>query len=237
MDPLLISAASGMKSRMDALDMLANNIANSGTAGYKSDREFYGLYEQQLPEVKTQWTDYSQGSLVQTGNPLNLALSGQGMFAVNSPTGTLYTRSGDFRVSKNNQLATQEGYTVRNVLDKGKPISVDPEQPIEIGKDGMVRQAGQDLGQIEVDSPDSRPQDLSKLGSTYFMMSTEAPKAARAPAATEVLQGQVEQSNVAVSESAVKLVSVMRQFEMLQKALNMTSDMSKRSIEEVAKVA
>jgi hypothetical protein len=49
MDPLLVSAASGMKARMEALDMLANNIANSGTAGFKSDREFYGLYNEQLP--------------------------------------------------------------------------------------------------------------------------------------------------------------------------------------------
>jgi flagellar basal-body rod protein FlgF len=236
MDPLLISAASGMKSRMDALDMLANNIANSGTPGYKSDREFYGLYEQQLPEVQTQWTDFSQGPMVQTGNPLNLALSGKGMFALNSPTGTVFSRTGDFRVSKSNELATPEGYTIRNVLDQGKPIKVDPEQPIDIGKDGMVRQAGEDLGQIEIDSPESTPQALSKLGSSYFVSSTKGAPV-KASDATEVLQGQVEQSNVSVSDNAVKLVSVMRQFEMLQKAMTMGSDMSKRAIEEVAKVS
>jgi flagellar basal-body rod protein FlgF len=236
MDPLLISAASGMKSRMDALDMLANNIANSGTPGYKSDREFYGLYEQQLPEVQTQWTDFSQGPMVQTGNPLNLALSGKGMFALNSPTGTVFSRTGDFRVSKSNELATPEGYTIRNVLDHGKPIKVDPEQPIDIGKDGMVRQAGEDLGQIEIDSPESTPQALSKLGSSYFVSSTKGAPV-KASDATEVLQGQVEQSNVSVSDNAVKLVSVMRQFEMLQKAMTMGSDMSKRAIEEVAKVS
>src|ERR1700759_4811300 len=106
MDPLLISAAGGMKSRMDALDMLANNIANASTAGYKADREFYGLYQQQLPELQTQWTDFSQGALTQTGNPLNLALSGKGMFALNSPNGTVFTRTGDFRISKANELET-----------------------------------------------------------------------------------------------------------------------------------
>ena len=236
MDPLLISAASGMKARMDALDMLANNIANAGTAGFKSDREFYGLYNEQLPEVKTQWTDFSQGSLTQTGNPLNLALSGQGMFALNSPNGTVYTRTGDFRISKSNELETAEGYTIRNVLDQGKPIKVDPAQPIDIGKDGVVRQGGQELGQIEIDSPDSNPQALNKLGSSYFIssMSAAPPKAS---ANTEVLQGQIEQSNVNVSDAAVKLVGVMRQFEMLQKAMTMSSDMGKRAIEEVAKVS
>src|SRR5580658_6217650 len=59
MDPLLISAASGMKARMESLDMLANNIANTGTIGFKTDKEFYGLYQQQLPVIQKQWTDFS----------------------------------------------------------------------------------------------------------------------------------------------------------------------------------
>jgi flagellar basal-body rod protein FlgG len=70
MDPLLISAAGGMKARMDSLDVLANNIANSGTIGYKVDREFYGLYQDQIPVIENAWTDFSQGSLTQTRNPL-----------------------------------------------------------------------------------------------------------------------------------------------------------------------
>src|SRR5215469_294053 len=76
MDPLTISAASGLRSRMDALDLLANNLANAETSGYKSDREFYGLYTSPeayssqggefvttLPVVQKQWTDFSQGTL------------------------------------------------------------------------------------------------------------------------------------------------------------------------------
>lgn len=235
MDPLLISAAGGMKARMDSLDMLANNIANSGTAGYKADREFYGLYQDQIPVVENAWTDFSQGSLTQTGNPLNLALSGPGLFALNGPNGTIYTRSGDFQISKSNQLATPEGYTARNVLDQGKPITVDPLQPVTISKNGTVSQGGQDLGQIELDSPAGAAQSLAKLGNSYFAMSEGAAALQPSPA-TEVLQGQIEQSNVPVGEAAVKLVGVMRQFEMLQKAMTLGSEMSKRGVEEVAKV-
>src|SRR5579863_5676685 len=99
MDPLLISAASGMKARMESLDMLANNIANSGTTGFKTDREFYGLYQEQLPVIEKQWTDFTQGSLLPTGNALNLGLSGNGFFALNSPAGTVYTRNGAFQIS------------------------------------------------------------------------------------------------------------------------------------------
>lgn len=225
-----------MKARMESLDMLANNIANAGTAGFKSDREFYGLYEQQLPMIQTQWTDFSQGTLVATGNPLNLALSGKGMFALNSPSGTVYTRDGQFRISKTNQLETADGYTLRNTLDNGNPITVDPTQPIEIGKDGSVQQNGVAIGQIEIASPDSNPLSLSKLGNSYFIMSPQSP-APPVAQGTDVLQGQLEQSNVPVSDSAMKLVGIMRQFEMLQKAISVDTDMSKRAIEEVAKVS
>ena len=235
MDPLLISAASGMKARMESLDMLANNIANSGTAGFKSDREFYGLYEEQLPVIESQWTDFSQGTLTQTGNPLNLALNGKGLFALNSPNGLVYTRNGNFQISKDDQLATPDGYMLRNVLDQGNPIKVDPSQPIDISKAGVVSQGGQDIGQIEIDSPGAAPQALNKLGSTYFALTN---KSVTIPASdAEVYQGQLEQSNVPVSESAVKLVGIMRQFEMLQKAISLDTDMSKRAIDEVAKVS
>src|ERR1044071_4137354 len=139
MDPLLISAASGMKARMESLDMLANNIANSGTVGFKTDREFYGLYQQELPVIEKQWTDFSQGMLTPTGNPLDLALNGKGFFALNTPSGVVYTRNGQFQVSKSNQLQTADGYTLRNSRDQGKPITVDPTAGIDIDKNGVVR--------------------------------------------------------------------------------------------------
>ncbi|HLH38159.1 MAG TPA: flagellar hook basal-body protein [Bryobacteraceae bacterium] len=234
MDPLLITAASGMKARMESLDMLANNIANSATAGFKSDREFYGLYQSQLPVIERQWTDYSQGTLIQTGNPLDLALNGQGMFALNGPNGIVYTRAGNFQISRNNQLANAGGYTLRDVRNNGNPINVDPAQPVEISKTGVVSQGGQELGQIEIDAPDA--QALAKMGSTNFSL-TDKSSAIPAAAGTEILQGQIEQSNVPVSESAVKLVGIMRQFEMLQRAITLDTDMTKRAIDEVAKVS
>ena len=235
MDQLLITAASGMKARMDSLDMLANNMANSGTAGFKADREFYNLYEQSLPMVERQYTDHSQGQLLPTGNPLNVALNGKGFFALNAPSGIVYTRAGNFDISPKNQLETAEGYTLRNVLDNGKPITVDPKQQIDISKDGIVRQAGQDLGQIEIAQPASPSDTLKKLGSTYFALLDKNAVAPAAGIETEVLQGNLEQSNVPVGDSAVKLVSVMRQFEMMQKAINLGTEMNKQAITDVAK--
>ncbi len=240
MDSLMISAASGMKARMDSLDMLANNVANSGTSGFKADREFYSLYQEHLPVVETHWTDFSQGTLTQTSNPLNLALSGPGFFALTGPNGVAYTRSGYFDISKTNQLVSSNGYPLRNVLDQGKPIVVDPTQSITIDKAGNVVQGGQTIGQIQIDQVSSAADAISaanaisKLGNTYFALSD--PQAKAEPAvATEVQQGYVEQSNVPVADSAVRLVSVMRQFDMLQKAMNIGTQMNRSAVQEVAK--
>jgi flagellar basal-body rod protein FlgF len=246
MDRLLISAASGMKARMESLDMLANNLANTGTVGFKADREFYGLFEQSLPMVEKQWTDYSQGVLTPTENPLDLALAGQGFFVLNSPAGLVYTRGGEFQISKQNQLQTAEGFTLRNARDQGKPIKVDPQAAVDIGTDGVVRQGGQEIAQIEVAAIESATSLLRKMGTSYFAMMNPKPDASQpasqptakpTKAATlEVKQGMLEQSNVPVADMAVRLVNVMRQFEMLQRALTVGSEMNKHAMEEVARI-
>jgi flagellar basal-body rod protein FlgF len=235
MDQLLITAASGMKARMDSLDMHANNMANSGTPGFKSDREFYSLYEQSLPVIERQYTDFSQGALLPTGNPLDMALNGKGFFALNAPSGIVFSRSGNFRISTANELGTQDGYTLRNILDNGKPIVVDPKQALDITKDGTVSQAGQTLGQIEIAQPASPSDTLKKIGSANFALLDKNATAPAADSDTEILQGQIEQSNTAVTDSAGKLVGVMRQFEMMQKAINLGTEMNKQAITEVAK--
>ena len=87
MDPMTAIAASGLRARMESLDLLANNVANASTGGYKADREFYSLYvapEAQdagpastMPVIERPWVDWSQGTVYPTGNPLDLALSGR----------------------------------------------------------------------------------------------------------------------------------------------------------------
>ena len=243
MDPLTSAAASGMRASLQSLDMLANNLANAQTTGYKVDREFYDLYTSadalgggdnnptRMPDIVKNWTDYSQGALQQTANPLDLALAGQGFFAVNGPSNsTLYTRNGAFRINAAGQLVTQDGYTVLNTT--GKPIQVDPAQPVTVDGGGNITQGGQNVGQLQISSFADNSA-LSKQGSNYFQFNGNPADIQAAPG--EVEQGKVEGSNVTPAESAVRLVSVMRQFEMLQKAMSIGSDMNKQSIEEVAR--
>src|SRR5712671_5960911 len=151
MDPLTSSAASGMRARLESLDMLANNIANSSAPGFKADREFFGQYLSQeaaespagtdppmLPVIERNWTDFTQGSMTPTGSPLDLALNGKGFFVANSPAGPVFTRDGSFRTSKNGELETLDGYAIQGV-DR-KPILLDQSKSVEISPDGMVRQ-------------------------------------------------------------------------------------------------
>lgn len=215
--------------------MLANNLANTGTTGFKADREFYGLYQDALPMVEKQWTDYAQGVLLPTGNPLDLALSGKGFFALNSPTGVVFARGGEFQISKANQLQTAEGFTLRNVRDRGQPITVNPLIEVDIEKDGVVRQGGQEIAQVELAGIEPANTMLRKMGNSYFALLDSAKPVGKAEG-LEVRRGTLEQSNVPVGDAAVRLVDILRQFEMLQRALSIGTEMNKHALEEVARV-
>ena len=238
MDALTAMAASGMRTRLDSLDMLANNIANATTIGYKADREFYSLYAASeaeaapstMPVVERAYTDLSQGVAQVTGNPLDVSLAGSGFFEVQGPSGQLYTRNGSFRRGSDGSLVTGEGYPVAST--SGKTIRLSGGQPVEISSDGTVTENGNVIGQLQV--VDFTSGALQKQGDNYFHAPSgvvpSRPKSA-------VTQGQLESSNSGTAESAVRLVSVMRQFEMLQKAATLGEDMSKQAIEQVAKVS
>jgi flagellar basal-body rod protein FlgF len=229
---------------MESLDMLANNLANAATAGYKKDGESYSLYLSAaaaeegaaadpvtavLPVIDHRWTDFSQGTLVNTGNPLDVALSGEGFFSVAGDGGTLYTRNGSFHTSADGYLETAEGYRVLG--EDGKGIQVNPTDPVEIAADGIVSQKGLPIGRLAIVRFDDAGGLVKTAGSYY--LSQDAP--ARATN-TEVLQGRIEGSNVNTAESAVRLIHVMRQFEVLTKAVLINAEMNRRATEEVARV-
>jgi flagellar basal-body rod protein FlgF len=227
---------------MESLSLLANNLANATTSGYKSDSEFYGLYTSPdgdsssegstLPTIERQWTDFSQGTLQATGNPLDVALSGPGFLTVAGPGGNLYTRNGNLHVSAAGDLVTSEGFTVRGA--GGNAIHLTSTAPVEIAPDGTVRQAGQTRGQLAVVDFKST-NSLRKMSGTCFQ-NTDSKNPPVAASDVQVQQGKLESSNVAVPEAAMRLVGVMRQFEMLQKAVSLGVEMDSKSIQEVARV-
>jgi len=243
MDQISILAAAGMQARMQSLDIQANNIANASTGGYKSDSEFYTVFTSEaasdeaqdtpttLPMIQKHWTDFSQGLLEPTNNPLDLGLQGKGFFVVQGPSGPLYTRHGSFRLSTDGTMVTGDGYAL---LDKnGQAIKLTANQPLQVSPDGTLSQNGQDLGQIQLaDFQDHG--SVTKQGHSYFQNISGRPPAD--PADLQVYQGKVEASNVSAAHGAMRLVTLSRQFEMMQKALAISNDMGREAIEQVAKI-
>jgi flagellar basal-body rod protein FlgG len=224
--------------------MLSNNLANTNTPGYKKDSEFYGLYRSQvmnedpdgadpvtpsLPFIERPWTDFKQGTIERTGNSSDLALSGDGFFAVQGPSGVIYTRNGHFRMSTDGQLQTSDGYPLLG--EDGNPVQVTPGQEFQIETDGTVKQGAQTVGKLQL-AAFKDTSAMVKRGYSYFATG-ETPSAA---ADCSVLQGASENSNVPVAESAIRLVGLTRQFEMLNKAVSVCGQMGQQAVQELGKV-
>jgi flagellar basal-body rod protein FlgF len=248
MDAMTTIAAAGLRARMESLDLLANNLANTSSPGFKAGRESYSLYLSEeaaaaqdaaggplhglSPLIERQWTDLSQGTLVTSGNPQDIALSGSGFFVVTGPQGPLLTRGGTIEIGSDGRITTREGYEFETV--EPRRIQADPTRPLQIDPDGTVRQESVALGHLKlVEAPP--PEALNRREGLYFNLDARQ-LAGLKPSQADVRQGHLESSNLGPAEAAVRLVNIMRQFESLQKAIQLGADMNRKSVDEVARV-
>lgn len=226
------------------LDIVANNIANADTAGFKVEslmqktQPAQPAYTLQGPRpVKFVGEDgvirdFGQGSLRTTGGALDLAIEGQGFFQVNSPDGPRYTRDGSFRLNDTGVLVTQNGLPVLD--DGGGQIELDPTQgQVTISKDGSVSQGTTRVGKLGVVTF----QTLSTLEKTgdnlYRNTSNQQPEAAEDP---KVRQGMLEGSNVNPILEITKMIEISRAYEQISNIMNANSDLSKSAVERMGKV-
>ncbi len=219
----IYAASTGLLARTQELDLAANNLANANTSGFRGERVSFKTQMMSASAnastravnsfgvLGSPRTDFSQGSMQQTGNPLDVALEGSGYFAVQSPTGIQYTRNGNFHLTKAGALATAQGFPVLG--DKG-PITL-PQGEVEISSSGVISVDGDVAAQLKLTDFDSSV-PLTSMGEAYY----SAPSAAAAPATQlSVRQGALESSNVNPVESAVGLIEIQRNAEMMQRAL------------------
>jgi flagellar basal-body rod protein FlgG len=249
----LATAASGMEAQQTRLDVTANNIANVSTNGFKKGRaEFADLVYQQLRPAGAPTGDgttaptgteiglgtrlvatsreLSQGELHQTGNPLDLAIEGNGYLPVTLPSGeTAYTRNGALQLSSEGRLVTSDGYAI------GGDITVPPEaQTVTIAVDGTVSATvpGEtqpvELGKLQL-ATFVNPGGLSAQGSTLFR-ETQASGAAVLGAPGEggagtLRQGMLEVSNVNVVTEMIDLISGQRAYEINSRVIKAADEM------------
>ncbi|MHB8883515.1 MAG: flagellar basal-body rod protein FlgG [Methylovirgula sp.] len=255
MSNILSVAATGMAAQQLNVEVIANNIANINTTGFKRSRaEFTDLMYQavRLPGVSTQGSNNPipegalvglgvrtaavrnlqiQGALTNTGNSLDLALNGNGFFQITGPNGnTLYTRAGSFSTNNNGQLVTQDGYLVN-------PTMTIPTNAVNVAvsQSGIVsvtlanQTAPQQIGQLSL-ANFPNPGGLAPLGSNLFQQ-TEASGQPVAgvpgdPGFAIVEQGYLESSNVDPVKEITDLITAQRAYEMNSKVLTAADQMA-----------
>lgn len=254
----LKSAASGMFAQQLKLDNIANNLANVNTTGFKkSEVQFQDLMYQILkpagaslrsniiepvelavghgvrPVANTRI--FSQGTLVETNNPLDLAINGDGFFQVQLPDGQIaYSRDGQFKVNADGVLVTADGY----FLEPDVEIPPDTQQ-IAVSNDGIisVHIAGQtlpeEIGQIEM-ARFINPAGLTSLGQNLFMETIASGPPMRGEAGIEgfgmIEQGFLESSNVSVVKEMVEMITTQRAYEVNSKSIKTASEMLNQAV-------
>jgi len=226
-------ATAGAVAQSNALDATSNNIANASTSGFHGDRITFreALTAAKSADVHlvgagTARVDSQAGALQQTDNPLDLALEGDGMFAIQTPNGERYTRSGNFKLDDTRRLVTADGLQVRG--QGGAAITIPPEaQQIAIGADGSVTADGNAVGKLELVNFASK--QLKREGSSLFS-ATGKPIVGEPP---KVRSGMLEQSNVNVIRGVVDLVKVSRTYESLMRVIQGYHDVESRAAREL----
>ncbi len=257
MDSGIYAAYTGLLARTQALDTAANNLANAGTNGFRAAREsFSGVLANgitpsgsgavadgasQVGNTVNSFgvlggtnADFGQGPIVPTSNPLDLALSGAGFFALQTKQGIRYTRDGSFLKSPVGLLTTKQG---EPVLDgKGKTITL-PSGTISVGPDGSVSvttdAGGGIVAQLGIFDFASTASLSAEGANRYTATAGVSPVAGTA----QVQQGALEGSNQDTVHGTMQLILIQRQAEMMQKALTVfNTDFDKTAIEQLARV-
>lgn len=229
-----------------AMDIVANNVANVNTPAFKAESALFSEFLMPVAEAddrngagKVSDLSYvidsgvhrnlAEGRIEQTGNPLHMAIAGEGYFSVLTEGGERYTRNGHFGIDAQGRLVTGSGDPV--LSDAGAPINLNPEDGvIEVGRDGTISQAGQQVGRIGLVSfEDERA--LKKAGATYY--DTDQP--AEPVAEPRVLQGAIESSNVQPVVEMTRMIEVMRAYQSAQRSIDKMGELSQSAIRQLGR--
>ncbi|MBX3174803.1 MAG: flagellar hook basal-body protein [Gemmatimonadaceae bacterium] len=219
-------AAAALRKLERQQEIVANNLANVSTAGFKAERAFAHLMGNTDYVQLGAATDRRQGSIAVTNNPLDLALERDGFFVVQTPTGEQLTRGGSFRLDTEGYLVDARGAKVLGE-DPAKPGISEPvklpanAQRIAIGRDGAITADGVGFGRLRVEGVPPN-ESLQHAGDGRFLPSDNRRPLINAERA--VRQGAVEESNVSQIEAMVSLIDIQRAYTSAQRAVSAIDD-------------
>ncbi len=221
-------ASSGLDAYANVQETIARNLANANTVGFKKNMvSFKMVLEGETSTLQTDYgIDYSHGSLTYTGNTFNMAIDGDGFFAVETANGIRYTRNGQFQLGYNGEIVTDTG---SKVLGQGGPIII-PKGGGEIlvDKKGIIKVNGKEIGRLKV----TNFSDLSQLvptGNSTFAAPDDLVDDT-GEKKYNVAQGYLESSNVSVVTEMVDMITNMRTYEASNNVIKTFSDLMERLI-------
>ncbi len=244
MDSGYYAACAGLAAQTQALELVAHNLANLATTGYRGQQTTFrsllaahgtlgtnglNIAVNDFGVLGGSRLDLTSGSLVPTGNPLDVAIAGSGFFTVQSAPGVLYTRDGSFHVSPMGQLVTSQGNAV---LGEQGPVIL-PSGNVAISSDGTISVDGSVVDKLRL-AEFAPSTNLTAVGNaTYSAPSGSALIAAQ----SSVSQGVLESSNVSPTEAVVQLIMVQRNTEMLARALSaLDGQLNQIAVQDLPKV-
>ncbi len=236
----IYAAMSGAMARSMALDVVAGNVANAPTPGFRAAMVAYREAPAQAPdgpaaaesEIRLATLDavvptWSPGQLEETGAPLDLALEGDGLFTVRTGAGVRYVRGGTMSLDARGNLVTSGGYPLLDT--EGRPLRLPPEGEPVIGEDGTVLVGERQVGRLAVVWFED-PAALAREGDNLYSAAGGAEPIA-APGA--VRQGSIEQSNVNVVRGMIDLVSLTRSYEATLRAMESFRNIDRRTARDL----
>ncbi|MBN2467054.1 MAG: flagellar basal-body rod protein FlgF [Deltaproteobacteria bacterium] len=258
MSQTLYIAAAGARAQQVRLEVLANNLSNVNTVGFKEDKTVFKAFlldpasggeaggdgetdkgpslsgvlpSNVLVSLEGIKTNFTAGQMKYTGNALDLTVDGDGFFCVEGSDGVLYTRKGNFVLSQEGILVTQEGFPVSG---RGGEIRIDGRQFVVDGE-GNISVDGTLIDTIKVvDFP--QPYSLEKIGDSFFRAVGSDIREEK-PQNAAVMQGYVELSNVSPLKMMTEMMEVLRTYESFQKIIQSVDEATGKAINEVGRVA
>ena len=235
----LTAVVNACNTKIPQLDAVANNIANIHTPGFKSERLYFrvestggnaGAVQKDVSYTPSVIIDFSTGTLQRTGNPLDVAIQGDGFFVVRTKDGEAYTRKGNFTVNGKRELVTPEGDLVMG--ESGSIVL--PGQDIRIGEKGDISSGGAQIGRLKIVKADRQDQ-LIKSGAGLFV-DPEKKAGIKQYTEAEVRAGHLENSNVQALKEMVDMINIQRSVESYQKVILTLGDQDKSSTGRIGKL-
>lgn len=239
----LYSIFLGMRSRQNTLEAQANNIANASTVGFKAERLAYTSIEASLKGTgdkqrlvggvtTNSGTDFSSGSIQQTGRDLDLAIESDGFLQIQTPRGPRFTRAGNLSTNDAGQLVTKNGDLV---IGSNGPITIPNKAPLAISPEGELSAGGQIFDKLKIVRFNNPASALTKEGDSLFISSgSEVPQE---NSSAKVIQGSLENANINSISEMVAMINNNREFESLQKSLTLLmNDLGRKISGEIGKI-